>query len=90
MKRLENWAIYGDVYDDPKMGMYMLAGDVYEDPKRPDGTRIQTTRVVKVDGRIIATQSGSIYRLGEVESGYRDYLRRHRPKWDPENPVTIT
>ena len=88
-RRMENWEIRSDPYIAPELGEYMLVGDVFGDPSRQDGRRICTTRVVKVDGRVITTKSGSVYRLGDPSTGYRQWLRENRPGWNPEQPITL-
>jgi len=46
-----------------------------------------TSRAVEIKGRIVKTESGSVYRLGRISSEYREFLREHVPDWDWRKPV---
>lgn len=70
-------------------GKICLVGVVTGHPKKPDGSLVQTSPVAKVEGRLITTESGTLYWLGEPEPAYRQWLAVHRPNWDPEHPVTV-
>jgi hypothetical protein len=89
---LEEWALSADVDDSimpPELRNRYLTGNVYGHARVPDGTRIATARPSKIEGRRVTTQSGSVYILGEPEDGYREYLRKNYPDWDPENPIRL-
>eukprot|EP00741_Cyanophora_paradoxa_P014429 tig00020801_g13916.t2 len=45
---------------------------------------IQTSPIVFAQGRLVTTYSGSVYRLGEIEPGFRASLGT---PYDPENPL---
>lgn len=87
---LHAWRMVADPYAPPEAGRQAIIGAVKNDPRgRPDGREVRTSRIVAADGRVVMTESGTRYRLCDVSDGYRDWLREHRPRWDPENPVTV-
>lgn len=87
---LHNWSTTRvNIYRSPEIEPVSLVGDVYGHPTRPDGRNVTTSQVKTVDGRIITTRSGSLYRLGRINPAFRKWLREHRPKWDWRNPITI-
>lgn len=90
--RLEEWAITEyepDPYTPPEARGIHLSGIVTGHPKWADAHRVTTSRVVEVNGRIVTTRSGSIYRLGEVSENYLKWLTEHGYKHDPENPIRV-
>jgi hypothetical protein len=93
MPRLEKWSCcFTDAenpYLAPECRTIRLQGKVYGHPSFDDGSDVVTSRIVKTEGRTITTYSGSVYVLGEVEPGYREWLAKNRPNWDPENPITM-
>ena len=69
--RLENWSLTHGLYQAPEQGCHLI-GNVYGHPTRPDGRRVRTSTVVRIDRitETIETRSGSIYGLGEVDPDY--------------------
>ena len=69
--RLENWSLTHGLYQAPEQGCHLI-GNVYGHPTRPDGRRVRTSTVVRIDRitETIETRSGSIYELGEVDPDY--------------------
>lgn len=87
---LDEWAVaYANEgpFGAPELAGIMLVGKVTGHPKKPDGSRIRTSEVLRVECRLVLTASGTIYRLGEPSAEYRVWLAEHRPDWDPENPI---
>lgn len=86
--RLEDWAVVTlDPYSPPEYGL-CLKGTVYNHPTKPDGTRIVTSVIVKVEGRVVRTNSNTLYHLGEPEKEYLEFCRSnntHLPLGD--NPI---
>lgn len=88
--RLERWGVVlnGNVYQAPECQARALQGVVYGHPKKPDGTSVQTSAIVGVDGRLVTTSSGTTYELvGEPDDDYAAYLRGAGLRFDPENPT---
>ncbi len=81
---LRDWA-----YLEEGEAVIRLSGRVFGDPRRADGKHITTTRIVKAEGRLITTRSGSAYRLGAIEPWFRKHLDATRPLWDPDNPIEM-
>ena len=86
---LQDWAIKGSPFDAPELGKQYLSGDVYNHTTRPDGEGVVTSRIVKVEGRFIHTRSGSVYRLGRVERGYRRWMKKEGLDYDRKEPVKL-
>jgi hypothetical protein len=89
---LDEWEVtYAD--EDPFMAPeqtgIVLVGKVTGHPKKPDGTRVSTSRVLRAKGRRVSTESGTVYLLREPSAEYRAWLAEHRPNWDPENPIVL-
>lgn len=87
LEKWEVWAFGADPANLPNAIGCKLTGVVTGHPRKPDGEEVVTTRIVKVEGRLITTKSGTVYRLGAPSLEYRDHLRVVRPDWDPEDPL---
>ena len=61
--RLKNWRAVRRVSGRTGRVQEYLVGEVYGDPHRADGSLIRTTHVVRREGRIAITASGSRYEL---------------------------
>ena len=71
MARLENWSITGrDPYLAPELQEACLYGTVYGHLRLKDGNTVVTSSIVKSEGEIIITHSGSQYELGKVDPEY--------------------
>ena len=89
---LEDWStgfISNDPYLAPEQKAICLQGMVTGHPRREGKHGIRTSSVAGVKGRIIATRSGSVYRLGKIDPTFRKWLKKHRPNWDWRNPVKM-
>lgn len=96
-RRLENWCVRivgpSSHYQPPELQNLILCGEVYDDMQGrwEDGHEIQTSRIEKVEGRIITTQSGTRYQLGKVSSNYVDWCEEvgvHVPtEEEPIKPI---
>jgi hypothetical protein len=71
----------------PEQSYHVLAGEVYGHPKKADGSLVKTSAIEKIDGRIITTESGSVYRLGRISRKYRRWLRKEGIEYDRKNPI---
>lgn len=91
MYRLEQWKIItsDDGYTAPELQRKTLAGRVFDNPNFEDGTKIFTSRPVKVEGKIVTTMSGSQYLLGELDPKYAKWVKENYPQFDPDNPLKI-
>lgn len=89
--RIERWACKSvDPFRAPEVGYNMrLCGDVYGHPRYPDGDRVSTGAVVRVDGHTVETSSGSIYVLGEADPRYLSWLAEQGIPFDPERPIVV-
>jgi len=92
LAQLENWVVVyanEDPYGAPEQAGIALKGRVKGHPRKRDGQLVRTSPITTVEGRVVTTQSGTQYRLGEPLPEYRQWLQEHRPEWDPENPVSL-
>ncbi len=88
---IDNWAcVYNDeqAFLPPELRVLLIKGTVTGHPKYPDGKRIQTSRVRRVENKIVYTQN-SVYRLGEPKKDWLDWMEENGIKFDPENPIKI-
>lgn len=92
MKTIENWWTVpgGDTFTAPEAAGICIVGTCEGHPKGQghDGV-IQTSRVKKVEGRVVKTVSGSIYYLGGIKPQFLAYLKECGYSFDPENPIKI-
>lgn len=96
MMILRNWmarwaseSLPGNGFHAPEPGPLVLHGEVYGHPKRVDGTRITTSPVVGVEGRVVRTASGSEYRLEEPSPEYMAWLAANKIPFDAEHPIRL-
>lgn len=86
---INNWYLSGTggPYTAPELRQIFLVGDAFGHPRHEDGKKVSTTPIVKVQGKTVHTRSGSIYRLGTIDPGYKAWIDENYPDWDPENPI---
>ena len=90
--RIEQWGLGSDeddVYRAPETRRHCLRGVIYGHHRKPDGSSVQTSPVVSVNGREVTTKSGTIYLLGEPHPDYVEYLRGIGRSIDPEQPIKV-
>jgi hypothetical protein len=87
MVRLNGWAVVRSRWAAPEQAVY-LTGNVEGHAKFVDGDHVTTSAVSRFEGRIITTESGTQYLLGDPSPEYREWLQEYRPNWDPEQPFT--
>ncbi len=81
MKTLESWSTYRDPWEAPELPLRIVG--------LLDGERVRTSRVQDSRGRIVITESGSRYLLGEPDPEYLKWLQGHDYRFDPENPIKL-
>lgn len=84
---LDNWAVNTDQYR--QSGSIWLSGDASGHPMHEDGKRVATNYIASVDGRLITTKSGTVYRLGRIRRSYRKWLKDNGIPYDSKQPVLI-
>jgi len=90
--QLDDWAVVyatDDLFQAPEQALRTLKGRVTGHPIKADGSVVQTNTIASAVGRLVTTESGTVYRLGDPSPNYRQWLLEHRPNWDAENPITI-
>lgn len=93
MTTIDDWAVrtpsWWDGYMAPELVGKVLTGVVTGHSRKPDGTKIETSRIVAVVGRIVTTQSGSSYMLGTPSQAYVEYLAASGRVIDEANPIRM-
>lgn len=82
--RLEQWAVRADPYKPPEAADVRLTG-----LRDGVGHRVLTTPILSAVGRVVTTESGSVYKLGEIEPGYLEWMQENGIACDPERPVRV-
>lgn len=80
---LHNWCVTRDLWQAPEVGGQRLKG--YRNDEKLH--RVITSPIVKVEGRNITTQSGSVYVLQEIDPDYLKWMQDNGIAYDPENPI---
>ncbi len=82
------WALLADPYAAPELRKRSLTGVCPNHPRKGQLDKvIYTSSIVRASGRYVQTKSGSLYRLGRIESTYRKFLRSEGLPYDPRNPI---
>lgn len=89
--RIEGWCTRPGIrsrYQAPETATgTMLSGRVYGHPGFSDGETVFTSDIVKVEGRLITTGSGRVYRLGRPDGKWLAWLRREGRRYDRREPI---
>ncbi|GAF70947.1 unnamed protein product [marine sediment metagenome] len=70
---LKNWCVVPlnvDKYTPPELIGQALSGDVYGHPTRAEGEAIVTSQIRQAEGRLVTTNSGTVYELGDIDAEY--------------------
>ena len=97
--KLENWAVcflpqdtWGAAFADVKVPG-RLHGTVSGHDRIEDGELVTTTPMIKAEGRLITTDSGTVYELGTVKEDYAEFTRTMPGKedwdFDGDTPIVI-
>jgi len=54
-----------------------------------DNVRVITSEVITCTGRLVRTNSGTLYMLGTVDSEYLNWMKEKNIAFDPANPIKI-
>lgn len=77
-------------YTAPEVAGIAVAGEVQGHPKKPDGTRVTTSRVVRVSGRKFWTESGTAYELvGDPDPRFLATLEAQRRVYVSDRPFAV-
>lgn len=85
--RIENWSVRSDPWSAPELGKNYLVGDCPERGRAK--ARITTSRIVAAQGRLVTTESGSVYRLGAANPAYVEFLKSIGRELDEASPVKV-
>tara|TARA_Y100001951_G_C11090983_1_gene156695 strand:+ start:172 stop:510 length:339 start_codon:yes stop_codon:yes gene_type:complete len=89
---LDDWSMVpdraGNPYMAPEMIRPLLHGKVSGHPLHEDGTYVTTSRILASAGREVETNN-TVYRLGLMASGYKEWCSSNGVDVDPEHPVKM-
>ena len=86
-KKLTEWAVVEDPdpWMAPELKLKFVVGIL------PDGQKVRTSAIHEANGRLIRTESGSLYELiGPPNAGYMQWLDSNGRAYDPECPIKVT
>lgn len=86
---IQEWAVHADPFAAPELRRVYLHGRVYGHPREGDGKSVITSKIRDSKGRIVTTESGTVYRLGRINRKYRRYLKKEGIPYDPRNPIKM-
>jgi len=92
---MNNWAIVSmplSIYKAPECYMMRLQGDITEHHTIPINKplhKVFTSPIVEVDGTLITTQSGTKYRLGNIDPDYLQWMIINRITYNKDNPIRM-
>lgn len=83
---LDNWGITStdSGYVAPEARKLRLTGT-----RLQDNREVITSAIVNVEGRVITTETGSTYILGEPDPEYLDYLQENGIVYNQRNPISV-
>lgn len=76
---IKNWKVVDgkDAYTAPEVTKLRIVGTVYGHPFKPDGKKVITSPITSLgkfrEGSIVETSSGTLYKLGEMDSDYKKW-----------------
>lgn len=74
----------------PELVGITMAGTVHGHPRKPDGSRVTTSRIVRVEGRRFWTESGSEYAIvGDPDPRFLEYLKSEGRTYDAAQPIRV-
>ena len=88
---INNWSTTrtcSDPYKAPEQSSLKLQGEVTGYPGLDGEHHITTSKIIAAEGLLVTCES-RIYELGTIDPGFTDWLKKNRPDWDPDNPITI-
>lgn len=89
--RLDFWSVVYDQrnpYIPPEGRALCLKGVIGEGhPHKPPGSRVVTSGIKTIAGRLVTTGSGTVYQLGRVNRKYRAWMKEKQICYDAKNPI---
>jgi len=95
MYALKEWSVLftnrmEDPYKPPEIYTRCISGKVYGNPNFNDGDEVVTSKIHKVQGRIVITHSGSVYELvGDPSDDYLEFMKEIGVPYDEDNPIQV-
>jgi hypothetical protein len=89
--KIELWSttVRGSAWITPELRETILQGYIYGHPKHDEGRRVHTSPIVKAEGRIVTTRSGTVYELGEPDPRWLRWLKANNLEYNEDNPIKV-
>jgi len=81
--RLRRWSVEASVWQAPEVRDIHLVGYRNDETEH----RVITSPIVDIKGKVITTQSGSVYLLEDIDPEYLRWMQENGINFDPENPI---
>lgn len=65
-----------------------LCGKVYGHPNKPDGSKVKTSRIKLVQGKLVQTLNTN-YCLGEPDPEFIKWMKMEGLEYNPDEPIKI-
>ena len=88
--RIENWSTgrENNPFLAPEQQGICLCGQVYGHPTKEDGSRVKTSSIQSIDGRMVGTLN-TIYELGEPDPEFIKWMKVEGIEFNPNEPIKI-
>lgn len=91
---IDNWATHyageADPFMPPEHLTLVVSGQVFDREGFGYGEQVMTSAIVGVEGRIVTTISGSVYKLGRPAKAFLDWLKSEGRNYDKKQPIKLT
>lgn len=90
MYQIDNYSVTSksDPYLPPELAHKQIQGQVKNHPAYKDGTKIITSDIIAVNGRVVKT-ANSEYELLTPDPKWLDWMKERDIKFDPERPIRV-
>lgn len=89
--RIECWST-ADAKSDPFLAPELIGiclhGRVYGHPTKPDGSKVKTSQIKLVHGRLVQTEYNNYY-LGEPDPEFIKWMSMEGLDYNPNEPIKI-
>jgi hypothetical protein len=87
---LTDWCVRRDNGGNPFLAPELCTPYLTGKSEKRGGKRVSTNTIDAVNGRLVRTKSGSVYRLGRIMPSYRAWMREQGWEYDPKQPIKMS